>query len=338
MLAMKLLAVLALLFAASAPSRAAKHLEIYCVDVEGGQATLMVAPSGESMLVDTGWGGFNRRDAERIAAAAKAAGVKRIDYLVITHFHTDHVGGTAQLAEKLPIRNFVDHGTSVETGQGAEVLFKSYEAERAKGKHIVVKAGDTIPIRELDVKVVSAGGQTIAAPLAGAGKPNPECASFKRADEDKTENAQSVGTIVQYGNFRMANLGDLTWNKEHDLVCPENKLGPVDLFIVSHHGMATSNSPQLVRALAPRAAIMENSAKKGGQPEALKTLKAAPGLQEMWQIHYSVAGGKELNSADPFIANLDEICEGKWLKVTAMKDGSFTIENSRNKHQKTYTK
>jgi beta-lactamase superfamily II metal-dependent hydrolase len=337
MLAMKLLLTAALL-AAAAPMWGAKHLEVYCVDVEGGQATLMVAPSGESLLVDTGWGGFNRRDAERITAAAKSAGVKRIDYLVITHFHTDHVGGVAQLAEKLPIRTFVDHDTSVETTPPAQVLFKSYLAHREKGTHLAVKPGDTIPIKGLDVHVVSSGGATIGAPLAGAGKPNPECPSYQPKEEDKSENAQSVGIIVQYGNFRMADLGDLTWNKEHDLVCPNNKLGQADLFIVSHHGAASSNSPQLLRALAPRAAIMENSARKGGEVESLKTLKDTPGLQEVWQLHYSVAGSKELNTSDPYIANLDEVCEGKWLKVEASSDGSFTIENSRNKHQKTYSK
>jgi beta-lactamase superfamily II metal-dependent hydrolase len=338
MLAMKLLLTAFALLAAAAPSRAARHLEIYCIDVEGGQATLMVAPSGESLLIDTGFGGHNRRDAERIAAAAKAAGVKKIDYLLITHFHSDHVGGVAQLAEKLPIRNFVDHGESVETDQGAAVQFRSYVAQRQKGKHIPVKAGDTIPIKDLDVRVVASGGQAIAAPLAGAGKSNPECAAFRRIADEKGENSQSVGVIVQYGSFRLADLGDLTWNKEYDLVCPNNKLGTVDLFIVSHHARSTSNSPELVHALAPRAAIIPNAAKKGGDPESLKIIKASPGIQEVWQLHYSVAGGKELNTADPYIANLDEVCEGKWLKVTAMKEGTFTIENARNKHQKTYGK
>jgi beta-lactamase superfamily II metal-dependent hydrolase len=338
MLAMKLLLTAALAALSAASLMAAKNLEIYCIDVEGGQATLMVAPGGESLLVDAGWGGFNRRDAERIAAAAKSAGVKRIDYLIITHFHSDHVGGVAQLAEKLPIRNFVDHGTSVEMGQGSDVLFKSYAAQREKGKHIEVKPGDALPLKDVDLRFVSASGQTIGSPLAGAGKPNDSCATYKAMDEDKTENAQSVGFVLQYGSFRLADLGDLTWNKEHDLVCPANKLGTVDLFIVSHHGTASSNSPQLLRALSPKAAIMENSAKKGGQPDTFKVLKATPGLQEVWQLHYSVAGGKELNAPDPYIANLDEVCEGKWLKVTAAKDGSFTIENSRNKHQKNYAK
>jgi competence protein ComEC len=338
MLAMKPVLLALALLAAAAPSRAAKHLEIYCVDVEGGQATLMVAPSGESLLVDTGYGGFNRRDAERIAAAAKAAGVKRIDYLVITHFHADHVGGVAQLAEKLPIRNFIDHGTTVETGQGNEVLFRSYAAQRDKGQHTVVKPGDTIPIKDLEVRVVAASGQAIGAPLAGAGAQNPSCADFRKEGDDKGENSQSIGLIVQYGSFRLADLGDLTSNKEYNLVCPNNKLGRVDLFIASHHGGVLSNSPQLMAALAPKAAIVPNSAKKGGDPETLKGIKASAGLQEVWQLHYSVAGSQEANTSDAFIANLNEICEGKWLKATAMKDGTFTIENSRNKHQKTYVK
>jgi hypothetical protein len=203
---------------------------------------------------------------------------------------------------------------------------------------VVVKAGDTIPVKDLEVRVVAASGQSIGAALPGAGKPNPSCASFRRAEEEKGENPQSVALLIQYGNFRVADLGDLTWNKEFDLVCPTDKLGPVDLFIVSHHARLTSNSPQLMQALAPKAAIIPNGAKKGGDPEGLRIIKASPGLQEVWQLHYSVAGGTELNTADAYIANLNEICEGKWIKVTAMKDGSFTVENSRNRHQKTYVK
>jgi beta-lactamase superfamily II metal-dependent hydrolase len=332
---MRLLRYAGLLLAAAATLPAAKNLEVFFIDVEGGQATLFAPPGGETLLIDTGWGGFNRRDADRIAAAAKAAGVKRIDYLLITHFHTDHVGGVAQLAEKLPIRNFVDHGTNVETGKAAEVLFNTYKAFRAKGNHIQVKPGDKVPVKGLDVTVVSAGGETISTALPGAGQPNPECASFHKMDPDQSENAQSVGVIIQFGDFRMADLGDLTWNKEFDLVCPANKLGKVDAFVVSHHGTNTSNSPQLVRALAPRAAIMENGAKKGGTVEVWRTLSATPGL-ETWQLHFSVAGGKENNAADPFIANVDEVCEGKWLKMTATREGAFTVENSRNKYQKAY--
>ena len=168
--------------------------------------------------------------------------------------------------------------------------------------------------------------------------PNPDCANFKRADADKGENGQSVGFIAQFGKFRLADLGDLTSDREYDLVCPANKLGAVDAFIVSHHGTASSNSAQLLRALSPRAVVMENGAKKGGSPEVWQTLHDTPGLQDVWQLHFAVAGGKDHNAADSFIANTDEVCEGKWLHMTAMKDGSFTIENSRNQHQKTYAK
>jgi len=325
-----------LLLACAALLPAAKNLEVYSIDVEGGQATLFVSPSGESMLVDTGWAGFNHRDAERIAAAAKAAGVKKIDYLVITHYHADHVGGVPQLAEKMNIRNYVDHGASVETTKDANVLFNAYSAFRDKGNHIQVKAGDTIPIKGLDVRVLSAAGNAIGSPVPGAGQPNPECDTFQLHAADPTENAQSVGILVSFGDFRMIDLGDLTWNKEKDLVCPVNKIGTVDLYLVSHHGMNMSGSPQLVHALHPRVALMNNGAKKGGSPEIWQTIHDSPGLQDLWQVHFAVAGGKDHNSADPVIANVDEICEGKWVKVTAQKNGTFTMYNSRNKYEKTY--
>src|ERR1035438_5683152 len=195
-----------LLVASAAVLPAARNLEIYSIDVEGGQATLIVSPSGESMVVDTGWGGHNKRDAERIAAAAKAAGVKKIDYLVITHYHADHVGGIAQLAEKMPIRNFVDHGANVEDTKQGRVLYNEYVEFRAKGNHIEVKPGDTIPIKGIEVKVISAGGKVIEAPLPGAGQAGVECAEFKMHDADPTENAQSVGMLITYGSFRMIDM------------------------------------------------------------------------------------------------------------------------------------
>src|ERR1039457_6195197 len=203
-----------LLLACTAVLPAAGNLEIYFIDVEGGQATLFVAPSGESMLVDTGWAGFNRRDAGRIAAAAKAAGVKKIDYLVVTHYHADHAGGVPQLAEKMPIRNFVDHGVQTETTCDAQVLYNAYVAFRDKGNHIQVKPGDVIPIKGIEVKVLSSAGDAIGSAPPGAGQPNAECAGFQQHAVDTTENARSVGMLITYGRFRMADLADLTWNKE----------------------------------------------------------------------------------------------------------------------------
>jgi len=331
--------ILGLLFLATAAVLpAARNLEVYSIDVEGGQATLIVSPSGESLLVDAGWPGYNHRDADRIIAAAKNAGVKKIDYLVTTHYHADHVGGVPQLAERMPVHNFVDHGPSVENDKDAKVLFNAYSAFRDKGNHILVKAGDMVPIKGIDVQVLSAAGSAISQPLAGGGQPNPECASFQPQAVDPSENAQSVGILITYGDFRMIDLGDLTWNKEKDLVCPVNKIGPVDLYIVSHHGMNMSGSPQLVHALHPRVALMNNGATKGGSPEIWQTIHDSPGLQDLWQLHFAVAGAKDHNSPDTVIANLDAVCEGKWIKVTAQKNGAMTLYNSRNKYEKTYSK
>jgi len=331
--------ILGLLFLATAAwLPAARNLEVYSIDVEGGQATLIVSPSGESMLVDAGWPGHVHRDADRIIAVAKHAGVKKIDYLVTTHFHTDHVGGVPQLAERMPIHNFVDHGASVENDQDAKVLFNAYSAFRDKGNHILVKAGDMVPIKGIDVQVLTAAGSAIGQPLKGGGQPNPECESFRPQAVDTSENAQSVGILVTYGDFRMIDLGDLTWNKEKELVCPVNLIGPVDLYIVSHHGMNLSGSPQLVHALHPRVALMNNGATKGGSPETWQTIHDSPGLEDLWQLHFAVAGAKEHNSADMVIANLDAVCEGKWIKVTAQKNGAMTLYNSRNKYEKTYSK
>ena len=325
-----------LVMALAAVLPAAGKLEIFCIDVEGGKATLWVAPSGESMLVDTGWPGNNHRDAERIAAAAKAAGVKKIDYLVITHYHTDHAGGVPQLAEKIPIKNFVDHGANSETGQAAEVLFGEYARFRDKGNHIVVKPGDKLPVKGLDVEIVSSDGALLASPLEGAGRPNPDCNGLQQPPPDHTENAHSIGMVVTYGAFRAVDLGDLTKDKEYGLVCPDNKLGTVQLFMVSHHGMDISNSAALVHALHPQVAIVNNGSHKGGSPEAWQIIHDSPGLEDLWQVHYSVPAGKDHNSSDPFIANIDEVCRAQWLKVTVEKDGAFTVWNQRNKFEKKY--
>lgn len=338
MLAMRMGWRAILLLAMAWALSAAKGLEVISIDVEGGQATLFAAPGGESMLIDTGWGGHNRRDAERIAAAAKMAGVKRIDYLVITHYHSDHVGGVAQLQEKLPIRNFVDHGENTEQSKEAKELYAAYVDHRAKGNHIQVKPGDTIPIKGIEVRVLTAGGEAIASALPAGGQPNPDCAGFQKHDVDDSENARSLGVLVTYGQFRLVDLGDLTWNKEVDLVCPQNKVGPVDVYVVSHHGLDQSGSPQLVHALHPQVAIMNNGARKGGSPGAWQIVHDSPGLADLWQVHFAIDGGKEHNSSDTVIANLDEACEGKWLRLNAQSDGSFTVYNSRNKFEKTYKK
>ncbi len=249
-------------------SRDAKSLQIYVVDVEGGNATLFVTPSGESVLIDTGNPGA--RDADRIMAAAKDAGVARIDHLITTHWHGDHFGGMSDLAGRIPIAHFIDHGPSVEDQpRTVEFLKDAYPALVTKTKHTVARPGDVLPVAGLDWRIVTSAGKAITKPLAGGGTPNRYCASFKRQDEDKTENAQSVGSVVSFGSFRVVHLGDLTWNKEFELMCPSNPIGLVDLWIVSHHGQAISNSEVLVHAIQPRVAILNNGTRKGGQPSMM---------------------------------------------------------------------
>jgi beta-lactamase superfamily II metal-dependent hydrolase len=328
----KIVTVVFSLLSLAAALTAARTLDVYFIDVEGGQATLFVSPSGQSMLVDAGWPGFDGRDADRIIAAAKKAGVKRIDYFVTTHYHTDHVGGLPQLAARMPIATFVDHGPSVETGKNPDALFAEYEKAVAKGKRLTVKPGDSIPLKGVEVKVLTANGEHVG----GSGTANALCGSEPQRAEDKSENARSVGVLVTLGKFRMIDLGDLTWNKEMDLVCPQNRVGAVDVYLTTHHGMNMSGPATVVHALRPRVAIMNNGAKKGGTPEAWKVIKASPGLEDMWQLHFALAGGKEHNVPDSLIANPDAACEGKYLKLSAEPSGAFTVSNSRNNYQKTY--
>jgi beta-lactamase superfamily II metal-dependent hydrolase len=318
------------------PARAAQTLQVYFIDVEGGQATLIVSPSGESLLVDTGWPDAGGRDADRIVSAARLAGLKQIDYLVVTHYHMDHVGGVPQLAARIPIRTFVDHGPSVESGPQADQLVSAYRSVRDTGGHLLAKPGDLIPIRGIKVQVLTAAGDEISKPLPGAGAPNPLCAGAKRKDNDPSENAQSIGMLITYGKFRMIDLGDLTWNKELGLACPDNKIGAVDVYLSTHHGLDLSGAPPLVQALHPLVAITNNGAKKGGSPEAWQTVHSSPGLEDIWQLHYALAGGKANNAPEAFIANLEEHCQGNWIKLSAEPDGKFTVTNGRNGKTKAY--
>ena len=315
---------------------AEKPLQIFLVDVEGGQATLFVTPRHESLLIDTGWGYNAYRDANRIAAVAKLAGIKRIDCLLITHYHADHVGGVPQLVSKLPVRTFVDHGPNRENTNSINHLVSEYQAAIDGSNHIVAKPGDKLPIAGLDAVVVSSDGNLIDQPLPGAGQPNPFCAGVPHKGVDPTENARSVGTVLTFGKLRIVDLGDLTWDKELELMCPVNKIGHADIFIVSHHGMDLSNSPALVHALSPRIAIFDNGAKKGAAPSAWDIVKFSPGLEAIWQLHFADANGEEHNASDPFIANVTEADTGYYLKVTAHEDGSFEVYNPRNKFLKNY--
>jgi competence protein ComEC len=339
----------------SAQSQSARPFEAYVIDVEGGEATLFVSPSGESLLVDSGWPGFDGRDADRILAAAKHAGIKQIDYLVITHYHADHVGGTAPLAARLPIRHFVDHGSNV--GEDERTQYQSYAAVRGNGRWTQAKPGDTIPVAGLSVRVIAAGGSVLRTPLTGQGASNPFCASFQAHGPEITSRAadpgdtRSVSLFLTYGKFRTIIMGDLTWNKEFDLMCPVNPLGDVDVYLVSHHGSDTSGSTALVHALRPRAAIMNNGPRKGGAVQTFQILGASPGLVDLWQNHYSIPGGNQHNRPEAFIANLDagsattgapsgappvHMGPAHWIKLSASADGGFAITNGRTGFTKRY--
>jgi competence protein ComEC len=315
-----------------------KNLQIYFIDVEGGQATLLVAPSGQSLLVDTGWPGNNNRDAYRISEATKDAGLKQIDYALITHYHTDHVGGVPQLIKEVKVGEFIDHGPNLENDEMAPEGYDAYLKSLGEIKHTVAKPGDQIPIQGLNVEVLAAAGNHIDKAMPGAGKPNLYCALEQHWPADHTENAASMGVLVTYEGFRFLDLGDLTKDKEMGLVCPNNLIGTVDLFLVSHHGMAMSNTKALVNALHPRVAIMENGPKKGDSPEAWQTVHDSPGLQDLWQLHYTASSGPDHNVEKDEIANLDDSSDGHYIKVTAQTDGTFRVFNSRNKYQRTYEK
>jgi beta-lactamase superfamily II metal-dependent hydrolase len=311
-------------------------MQVYSIDVEGGQSTLIVSPTGHAMLIDAGWAGFDGRDADRILVAAKVAGVKRIDYLVVTHYHRDHVGGVPQLAERIPIDTFVDHGPNSEEGEQAKNLYSAYEqaVAKTKAKHLVVNPGDFIPLAGLNVRVLSAAAKVIASPIAKA-ELNPLCASEPAAAEDKSENAASLGLLITYGKFRMLDMGDLTKKKEVELVCPQNRIGRVDMLIVSHHGLSQSNAKAFVQSLNAKAAIMNNGAHKGGNPEAWQNVHDSPGLQDLWQLHYAADSDQAHNSDANLIANQDQV-DGNYIKVVARKDGSFVVTNSRNGVGKRY--
>lgn len=315
---------------------AEKTLDVYFIDVEGGQATLIVTPDKESLLIDTGWPGFEDRDADRIIRAAKKAGLKKIDNLLITHYHRDHVGGITQLVSKMPVTNFIDHGPNRETGGAADQLMEAYLKAASSGKRISVKPGDKIPLKGAEVIVLTADGKSIETPLPGAGQANSLCAAATKKADDPSENARSLGVLVTYGKFKFIDIGDLTWNKELELACPVNKVGTVDLYVTTHHGMDISGPETLVHALRPRVAIMNNGSRKGGSPAAWKVVKSSPGLEDLWQLHFANAGGTEHNVANPFLADLNDTGEGNYIKVSATKAGAMNVWNSRNKYEKSY--
>ena len=313
-------------------------LRMIAVDVEGGQATLFVTPAGQSLLIDTGWPGNDDRDANRIVAAARQAGLAKIDYVLISHYHIDHAGGIGQLVTKIPVGAVIDHGPTRDPDPAAQRIYATYEktVATAKLKRIAVKPGDVLPVVGMKATVVSSDGMLLGEPLEGPGVENPFCKESEIRPEDVTENGRSIGVEIVFGKLRVLQLSGLTWDKERDLMCPLNKLGTVDLLMVSHPGKNPSLSPALVKAVKTRVAVMDNGAKKDGSVSILETLANAPGIEAIWQLHFSEDGGEDLNTADDYILNIDGADDGHALEITGSGDGSFDIKNSRTGVTKHY--
>ena len=351
--------------------QSARTLDLYVIDVEGGNAQLYRLPSGESVLIDSGNGGAAAvRDADRIMAAVKEAGLTQIDHLITTHFHGDHIGGLPELATRIPIREFIDHGPNVQPGAQIDPVLARYAQLYSAAGHRVAKPNDKLAVNGVDWRIVSAGGQVIGRALPGAGQPNPYCRGFTRqqvnpvsgAPVGNTEDEQSVGTHITFGKFRLLYLGDFTWNQEFDLTCPANRIGTVDVLIASRHGQSSSNSEAFVHAVQPRVILMNNGPRKGGQPQAMKILLGSPRLENLWAIHFSELGGQEYTVPGLFIANVFDDAQAAmpvapmappapganappapthngtayWIKMSATPDGGFTITNRRNGFSKSY--
>jgi competence protein ComEC len=347
--------LLALLLAAGGMLQAqSRNLEIYWIDVEGGAATLIVAPSGESMLIDTGWT-VDGRDAKRIYATAQQAGLKKIDYLVISHFHADHVGGLAALSKMIPIGRFFDHGDEIEKEN--QQWLDSYKTA-SMGKRTIIKPGDEIPLKGVRVLVVSSNQKILAKTVSGGG-PNPLCPDAEQKAPVAPENQRTVGVLLTYGKFKFLNLIDLDWEKEMELACPVNKLGKVTVYQTSRHGsLDGAGAPAFLGAIAPQVVVVNNGPRKGlGQVDAnVKSITPAgpapyeknsyqrlaklPGIEGIWQGHLSLLDrAPEHNTAENMIANLEETadCKGNGIKASVDRDGKFTVTNSRNGFTKSYT-
>ena len=238
----------------------------------------------------------------------------------------------------IPIKRVVDNGALQTSGKGVwDARFQAVSDFRDKLEHIVVRPGDTIPLKGVDVRVVAAATKLIQSPLARAGAPNALCAGPPPEEiiGDKEDN-MSIGLMFTLGKFRMLELVDLESAYNWKLACPNNLLGTVDVYHVNVHAQAKGVTPALVGALHARVAIVANGARKGGDPPSWPILRNAPGMEDIWQSHFSVAGGKDNNPPEDYIANLDANCQGKALRISAAADGSFTVSNTRNGFSKTY--
>ena len=332
------------------------NLQIHWIDVEGGAATLFVAPTGESLLFDTGYPGNGDRDAKRIQAAAQKAGLKQIDHVVISHWHGDHVGGLAALSKMITLGKFYDHGDAVE--QADRERLESYK-QIAGNKRTILKAGDTIPFGGATFRVLVSEGPVISTPINGGG-PNPLCTNAVRQEPAGPENIRMVGLSLTYGDFKFASLGDLDWSREMELACPVNKMGTVNLYTINRHGgLDNSGAPALLSAIRPQVIVVNNGPRKGlgakdertrvistpgtapYEPIGYLRMKSTPGVEDVWQGHLSMIDSNPTHNAPQnMIANLEDnnvAHPGNLISATVTRDGRFTVTNARTGFSKTYT-
>ena len=354
-------AAVGLSWAASPAMAKDDALQMVSIDVEGGGGTLFVTPEGKSLLIDTGNPEQSRATGDnpssaRIEAAAHALGLKKIDTLLITHYHGDHIGGFEGLLARIPIDRVIDHGENRETTASpnptapqidmknpppgsSEAGYRHYVELIGKRTHIVAKPGDVFHIGSLTVTIVMADAKPIAKPLPGAGEDNSSCAGMESmASNGGEENARSTASVISYGKARIAVFGDLTWDREKDLFCPIDKIGKVNVYLATHHGTALSGSPAAVNALAPIVTIMGNSPRKGADAARMKTIQASPRIQGVWQLHTTTVA-PDVNVATDMIANpvTDQSKDKAYaLRLRIQKDGKVTVINERNGYNKNY--
>ncbi len=333
--------VVCILFAcASNLSAAPKTLDIYFIDTEGGAATLIITPAGESLLVDSGNPG--ERDAGRILRVARdVAGLKQIDHYITTHWHSDHFGGIAALARLIPVKNFYDHGFLDPLPPDVDKQLTQAYRETSQGKSRALKPGDEVSLRKnsrlpLRLRVLAAGGSVL-----GEGPDSPQIrpcgADFRAVPEDKSDNARSVVFLLTYGDFQFFDGGDLTWNTEHKLACPKNLAGAVDVYQVNHHGLDTSNNPSLIQALKPRVAIINNGPRKGGQPRTFATLKNSPSVEAIFQLHRNVQTNEADNAPADHVANDAENCQAEHIKLSVEPGGkTYHVEIPSKRVKRTF--
>ena len=323
---------------------ASGHLRIYVIDVEGGGATLVVSPSGESMLIDSGSPGpAAQRDSALIAEAMRAAGLSKIDDLFTTHYDSDHIGGAPAANAVARFDHFFDHGdvdSKWQQNRGIEDRWAAYLA-MASGKRTIVHPGDTIPFGNAHVEVVASQGAVIARAINRGGQQNSFCRDAEVKPPNMTENSQSAGVLVSYRRFTFLDVGDLTWDKEMDLACPVNKLGQVSVLLATHHGFFNdqSGAGALLWAIQPQVVIANNGPRKGMAPAAFDRIMTVRGLEGLWQSHLALASDAGHNANEQQIANMEPStdCHGHAIVVDVGQDGAtYTVTNTRNEFAKTY--